>query len=320
MAAYLLIFIVLLFYSLFHSLKSSLSGGKKKFLEEEAKRERKHGPSRAHEIEKTKRQEAEKKQEDELKKNSFESSKVSGSPTVLRPDYLEAANKWKDDLINELDGLLSAKELLTIKPLNEICYVDLLKCFEWQVARINILLRDKYTCVDCKQKSLFNHVHHKFYIKDKLPWEIEDQGLVTLCNKCHKAVHATQEIPVVERSRNTATELYKEKPKCDRCGGIGYFEQFGHVYDGICFKCHGNTINPKAFFIPMRDIFNNITIYNTAQLRDNYKSLIRSIHPNFFVSFIPNASDYLQEVNPSQTYNKNSYQNTNSSGGDDLPF
>ena len=27
---------------------------------------------------------------------------------------------------------------------------------------------------------------------------------------------------------------------CSRCGGSGYFQQFGHVYGGRCFQCGGN--------------------------------------------------------------------------------
>lgn len=33
------------------------------------------------------------------------------------------------------------------------------------------------------------HTHHKYYQKDKLPWEYPDSALITLCWRCHELEH-----------------------------------------------------------------------------------------------------------------------------------
>ena len=34
---------------------------------------------------------------------------------------------------------------------------------------------------------------------------------------------------------------------CDRCGGIGRVEAWGHVEGGLCFKCEGEGVTGKSF-------------------------------------------------------------------------
>ena len=40
------------------------------------------------------------------------------------------------------------------------------------------------------------NVHHKYYVREKKPWEYDDDALVTLCADCHKKRHAEEQIPV----------------------------------------------------------------------------------------------------------------------------
>lgn len=40
------------------------------------------------------------------------------------------------------------------------------------------------------------NIHHKYYVKNKKPWDYEDDALVTLCEDCHKHIHLTSDIPV----------------------------------------------------------------------------------------------------------------------------
>ncbi len=39
-------------------------------------------------------------------------------------------------------------------------------------------------------------VHHKKYIDGRLPWEYEDDDLITFCNECHNSGHQSIKIPV----------------------------------------------------------------------------------------------------------------------------
>lgn len=59
----------------------------------------------------------------------------------------------------------------------------------WQKRRLQILERDNYRCTWCSDKDHQLHVHHKYYLDDRYPWEYEDDALVTVCDCCHKKYH-----------------------------------------------------------------------------------------------------------------------------------
>ncbi len=84
--------------------------------------------------------------------------------------------------------------------------------------------------------SVILHVHHKYYIKGKNPWEYNSEALITVCSKCHSKIHKNEEILVYE---NENLENPKVAEKCLRCSGTGYLGQFHYVMNGVCFKCHG---------------------------------------------------------------------------------
>jgi hypothetical protein len=56
----------------------------------------------------------------------------------------------------------------------------------WQRKRLEILQRDNWTCQACLDTEHTLHVHHRYYQKDKNPWEYPPQSLVTLCAECHE--------------------------------------------------------------------------------------------------------------------------------------
>ncbi len=56
----------------------------------------------------------------------------------------------------------------------------------WQKVRLEVLNRDKWTCQKCKATDKTLHVHHKFYIFGKDPWDYHLHALVTLCEECHE--------------------------------------------------------------------------------------------------------------------------------------
>ena len=83
----------------------------------------------------------------------------------------------------------------------------------------------------------FLNVHHKHYIIQHKAWEYEDDDLVTLCNECHTKVHKAIGAPVYSDENGYMKEVHLTP--CYRCQGTGYFPEYKHVENGICFRCSG---------------------------------------------------------------------------------
>lgn len=72
----------------------------------------------------------------------------------------------------------------------------------WIARRHEILIRDNYECVICKDTEALQ-VHHRQYhfIKAlnqfKAPWEYEDYLMITLCENCHSRGHNKFKVPNV---------------------------------------------------------------------------------------------------------------------------
>lgn len=84
---------------------------------------------------------------------------------------------------------------------------------------------------------LFLNVHHKHYIIQHKAWEYDDEDLVTLCNECHAKVHKSIGAPVYSDKNGYMKEVHLTP--CLRCGGTGYFPEYKHVDNGLCFRCKG---------------------------------------------------------------------------------
>lgn len=59
----------------------------------------------------------------------------------------------------------------------------MLKHPKWQKKRLEVLNRDKWCCVKCKDTETTLHIHHLKYTGK--PWEAPKKDLVTLCADCH---------------------------------------------------------------------------------------------------------------------------------------
>lgn len=70
-------------------------------------------------------------------------------------------------------------------------YSELLKDPRWQKKRLEILQRDNFFCQSCGDSKNTLHVHHASYDDSLLPWEFENEDLITLCEVCHKTWHYT---------------------------------------------------------------------------------------------------------------------------------
>ena len=73
-------------------------------------------------------------------------------------------------------------------------YSDLLKDPRWQKKRLEILQRDEFKCRSCTDDLSTLHVHHWFYDPDLLPWEYNENDLITLCETCHNAITALDKL------------------------------------------------------------------------------------------------------------------------------
>lgn len=212
-------------------------------------------------------------------------------PTVIIPEpnnyNLEA---WLNEQIEKFDNYNSLRDVLVLKKPDEVNYADLLNCFEWKFKRFIILLNNDFNCNSCGEKSLSNHVHHNYYLRDQLPWDIDNSALEVLCFICHRKRHEQETIPVYKNIAGELVEVGRENPRCTRCGGTGRLPQFNHVENGICFKCRGNLINQTVFSKVLNVIFDEY--YNVNSRRKEYQEFFKSISTSTFVKSIPNYKDY----------------------------
>jgi len=65
-------------------------------------------------------------------------------------------------------------------------YSEKLKKPKWQRKRLEILQRDNFTCVHCKDTETELHVHHLKYTGE--PFEAPDSDLETVCKHCHSFI------------------------------------------------------------------------------------------------------------------------------------
>ncbi|MEO6149946.1 MAG: hypothetical protein ABIN95_09025 [Mucilaginibacter sp.] len=79
------------------------------------------------------------------------------------------------------------------------------------------------------------HVHHTYYQDGRLPWEYPDIALKVICWSCHEKLHKNETINWLDTNGNIKGELNP----CPRCFGAGWFPEYVHVENGVCFECSG---------------------------------------------------------------------------------
>ena len=84
------------------------------------------------------------------------------------------------------------------------------------------------------------HVHHKYYILGRKPWEYPNDCLITLCSDCHEKLHhdGIVDIPIYTIDSN-GRHIKMEYTPCNRCNGLGYIKEYLYYKGGICFRCNG---------------------------------------------------------------------------------
>lgn len=71
-------------------------------------------------------------------------------------------------------------------------YSEQLKHPMWQKKRLEVLNAANFQCACCRDKETTLHVHHKHYVKGRLPWEYEASDLEALCVDCHESAHVSK--------------------------------------------------------------------------------------------------------------------------------
>lgn len=75
----------------------------------------------------------------------------------------------------------------------------------WQKIRLKIMERDGFACKVCGEKTATLHVHHLKYEKGKKIWDVNDDDLETLCEKCHKNIE-----DLISRVRENSIPILKQ--------------------------------------------------------------------------------------------------------------
>ena len=126
------------------------------------------------------------------------------------------------------------------------------------------------------------HVHHKYYVIGNLPWEYNNQALVTLCNECHADRHKYNDVPVWGLDCG-GRKILPDLNVCDRCDGDGYIEIWRHIKNGVCFKCWGTGYIDRRSWIPFHGYscfihqFDFSSTNKAERLTRDYKKTIISI-------------------------------------------
>lgn len=104
----------------------------------------------------------------------------------------------------------------------------------WQKKRLEIFQRDDFMCRRCLSAHKTLHVHHKFYLNGKNPWEYDESALITLCDTCHEV----EELIIIQKKRlisNINNFGFIVPECCPACG----FKDFNNIQPTryLCTLC-----------------------------------------------------------------------------------
>lgn len=197
-------------------------------------------------------------------------------------NVIQLKNNWIESKRKEIQDSPNLLDLLEETQINNVSYSKLLECFEWQYKRFKILVRDKFRCSDCGEYSEYNHVHHTYYLKNFLPWEIDDSALVSICKRCHSKRHEKENIHIYKNVNGRLIITKNQNSVCPRCYGSGYLPQFKHVENGICFLCFGDVINKTVFSERLSELSRYKETYNIKLLQDAFIDFTNSISISYY--------------------------------------
>lgn len=68
-------------------------------------------------------------------------------------------------------------------------YWEKLQDPRWQKKRLEMLQRADFHCECCFDGESKLNLHHRYYIKDRDPWDYPDWAYLVMCDECHKFEH-----------------------------------------------------------------------------------------------------------------------------------
>jgi len=84
-------------------------------------------------------------------------------------------------------------------------YSEKLRDPRWQRKRLEVMERDKFTCLACDDTKSTLNVHHMQYHGD--PWDAPMGALETLCEKCHETRSQLNKLFMLQDSRTVVNCL-----------------------------------------------------------------------------------------------------------------
>ena len=109
-------------------------------------------------------------------------NRSTGQPVATGAGAIPARPRTPDPIHGGMRG----------KEMNKDEYRKLLLHPSWQKKRLEILNRDGFACRICGDETSTLHVHHLHYVAGNAPWEYAEETLITLCDGCHEAEHASR--------------------------------------------------------------------------------------------------------------------------------
>jgi len=104
-------------------------------------------------------------------------------------------------------------------------YADKLKNPAWQKKRLEILNRDNFTCLVCRDTETELHIHHKQYKTGRKPWDYENENFQTLCKCCHLITEIFKDCGL--------TPLIASKLRNDKCSYTLVSTILSHPTEGL---------------------------------------------------------------------------------------
>ncbi len=109
-------------------------------------------------------------------------------------------------------------------------YAEKLRDPRWQRKRLAIFERDKWRCAVCDRDDTTLHVHHLKYTDD--PWDTPDDLLETLCEHCHQAREATNQLLARLLHQASSVEIAELAKHIDLAGRLARHFKDVHQYRG----------------------------------------------------------------------------------------
>lgn len=160
-----------------------------------------------------------------------------------------------------------------------INYKELLRDKRWIKKRNEILSRDNNTCQHCGNQDRIMHVHHKRYIKDKMPWEYDDTDLITLCEQCHE--NETESNSVMYLQYKELRDVFKSKGL-----SMSLLESIlASLTNALCMNDEGENVSESRAYAFIKEC-----AYGTQVISDifalktcgfNLRDFIVNCYPNF---------------------------------------